>query len=255
MVELTEIFRQARQSRIVTSAHQVLGGEFPCMDPSGGPLRDFYFIEKEDPEEAVQTILKLCTERIPARFGFDAVEGVQVLCPMHRGTAGAHRLNTALQEALNPGSGGLARGDRLFRVADKVMQTRNNYDKDVFNGDLGRVRTIDEENRELRVEFDGRLVSYDFNELDDLTLAYAMSIHKAQGSEYPAVVFPMLTQHFVMLQRNLLYTAITRARKLVVIVGSKKALAVAIHNNRIQSRFTLLRERLTGELAERKDTN
>ena len=250
VVELTEIFRQARQSRIVTSAHQVLNGEFPRLDPSGGPLQDFYFIEKEDPEEAVQTILKLCTERIPARFGFDPVEGVQVLSPMHRGTAGAQRLNSALQEALNPGTTGLERGGRLFRVNDKVMQVRNNYDKDVYNGDLGRVRKIDQENQELRVEFDGRLVPYDFNELDEITLAYAISIHKAQGSEYPAVVFPMLSQHFVMLQRNLLYTAITRARRLVVIVGSKKALGVAIHNNRIQSRFTLLKERLTGELRE-----
>jgi hypothetical protein len=161
---------------------------------------------------------------------------------------GAQNLNTALQAALNPTGVTLDRGGRTYRVNDKVMQIRNNYDKDVFNGDIGRIRRIDYENQEVRVDFDGRAVKYEFSELDELVLAYAISIHKAQGSEYPAVIFPILTQHFMMLQRNLLYTAVTRAKKLVVVVGSKKALAIAIRNNKMQERFTLLRERLAGEL-------
>jgi exodeoxyribonuclease V alpha subunit len=246
VVELNEVFRQARKSQIVVNAHLVQQGLFPWLKPAKDRLQDFYFIEKEDPEEVLQTILTLCTERIPARFGFDPVEGIQVLSPMHRGTIGAERLNTALQDALNPGTQALERSGRLFRLHDKVMQIRNNYDKDVFNGDLGRIRKIDLEAQELQVEMDGRSVIYDFSELDELVLAYAISVHKAQGSEYPAVVFPLLTQHFIMLQRNLLYTAITRGKKLVVVVGSKKALAIAVKNDKMQKRFTLLRERLAG---------
>ena len=187
-------------------------------------------------------------DRIPARFGFDPVEDIQVLTPMNRGVVGTHRLNQELQQALNPRGHAFERGGAVYRLNDKVMQLRNNYDKDVFNGDLGRIRKIDTENQEVAVEVDGRTVTYDFSELDELVLAYAATVHKAQGSEYPAVVFPLLTQHYVMLQRNLLYTAMTRARKLVVIVGSKKALAIALNNNRIQNRFTLLSERLKGLL-------
>jgi exodeoxyribonuclease V alpha subunit len=164
---------------------------------------------------------------------------------MHRGEAGAHNLNLALQNALNPSGITLEIGGRTFRINDKVMQIRNNYDKDVFNGDIGRIRSIDRESGEIRVEFDGRRATYGFSELEELVHAYAVTIHKSQGSEYPAVVFPLLTQHFMMLQRNLLYTAVTRARKLVVIVGSKKALAIAVKNDRMQSRFTLLKERLS----------
>ncbi|MHC1729689.1 MAG: ATP-dependent RecD-like DNA helicase [Syntrophobacteraceae bacterium] len=248
VIRLTEIFRQAGQSRIITNAHLIRLGNFPDLRSESGPNLDFYFIGREDPEEAVQTIVQLCTRRIPHRFGFDPIEEVQVLSPMHRGAIGAQNLNFALQNALNPTGITLERGGRTFRVNDKVMQIRNNYDKEVFNGDIGRVRRIDQEGQEIQVEFDGRNVKFDFSELDELVLAYAISIHKSQGSEYPAVVFPLLTQHYMMLQRNLLYTAVTRARKLVVIVGSKKALAIAIKNDRTQSRFTLLKERLAGEL-------
>jgi exodeoxyribonuclease V alpha subunit len=248
VVKLTEIFRQARQSRIVVNAHRVQQGLFPELQTVGERVQDFYFIEKEDPEEVLQIIVKLCTERIPQRFKLDAIEEVQVLSPMHRGAVGAQRLNGVLQEALNPQKQGLERGGQALRLNDKVMQIRNNYDKDVFNGDLGRVRKIDMENQTVDVEIDGRLVPYDFSELDELALAYAISVHKAQGSEYPAVVLPLLTQHFIMLQRNLLYTAITRGRKLVVVVGSKKALAIAVKNDKTQKRFTLLSERLQGIL-------
>lgn len=249
VVRLTEIFRQARQSQIVVNAHLVREGKFPRLRPSDPDrLLDFYFIEKDEPEDVLEVIVKLCRDRIPARFKLDPVADIQVLTPMNRGTIGTHRLNRALQEALNPQPEALVRGGTAYRLHDKVMQVRNNYDKEVFNGDLGRIRKIDAENQEVGVEVDGRLVVYDFSELDELVLAYAATVHKAQGSEYPAVVFPLLTQHYVMLQRNLLYTAVTRARKLVVIVGSRKALAIALTNNRIQNRYTLLCERLKGLL-------
>lgn len=247
VTRLTEIFRQASQSRIITNAHMIRQGIFPDLRIES-QKQDFYFIGKEDPEEAVETIVKLCTQRIPRRFGFDPIEDVQVLSPMHRGVVGAQNLNFALQNALNPSGITLERGGRVFRVRDKVMQIRNNYDKEVFNGDIGRVAYIDQEAQQICVDFEGRSVPYDFSELDELVLAYAVSIHKAQGSEYPAVIFPLLTQHYMMLQRNLLYTAVTRAKKLAVIVGSKKALAIAVRNNQMQSRFTLLAERLSGTL-------
>ncbi len=248
VIRLTEIFRQASQSRIITNAHLIRQGTFPDLRADSGQKQDFYFINREDPQEAVNTIVQLCTERIPRRFGLDPVEDVQVLSPMHRGEAGSQNLNFALQNALNPRGVTLESAGRTLRVNDKVMQIRNNYDKDVFNGDIGRIRRIDHEDGQIRVEFDGRSVKYDFSELEELIHAYAISIHKSQGSEYPAVVFPLLTQHFMMLQRNLLYTAVTRARKLVVIVGSKKALAIAVKNNLIQSRFTLLKERLSPQV-------
>jgi exodeoxyribonuclease V alpha subunit len=248
VVKLTEIFRQARQSRIVVNAHRVQQGLFPELQAPSDRVQDFYFIEKEDPEEVVEIILKLCMQRIPTRFKLDAIEDIQVLCPMHRGIVGAQHLNTVLQEKLNPQKQVLERSGRALRLNDKVMQIRNNYDKEVFNGDLGRIRKIDLENQTVQVEVDGRLVPYDFGELDELVLAYAISVHKAQGSEYPAIVLPLLTQHFIMLQRNLLYTAITRGRKLVVVVGSKKALAIAVKNDKTRQRFTLLCERLKGSV-------
>ncbi len=248
VVRLTEIFRQARESRIVMNAHLVRRGEFPWLPKDGDALQDFYHIEKQDPEEAARVIVKLCVERIPARFGLDPVEDIQVLSPMHRGAVGAQRLNSVLQEVLNKAVLSVERGGRLFKLHDKVMQIRNNYDKDVFNGDMGRIVKIDRENQEILVEVDGRSVAYDFSELDELVLAYAVTVHKAQGSEYPAVIFPLLTQHYMMLQRNLLYTAITRARKLVVLVGTKKALAIALKNDKMQRRYTLLSERLRGWL-------
>ncbi len=245
VVRLTEIFRQASQSRIITNAHLIRLGSFPDLRTQNGQEQDFYFIGKEEPQGVLDTIVQLCSERIPRRFGLDPAEDIQVLSPMHRGEVGAQNLNLALQNALNPSGITLETGGRTFRVNDKVMQIKNNYDKDVFNGDIGRIRSIDRDHGEIRVEFDARSSTYDFSELEELVHAYAITIHKSQGSEYPAVVFPLLTQHFIMLQRNLLYTAVTRARKLVVIVGSKKALAIAIKNNRTQSRFSLLKQRLS----------
>ena len=248
VVRLTEIFRQARQSQIIVNAHLVRQGSFPRTKTPPNLLQDFYFIEQSNPEEVHNLILRLCTERIPERFGLDPMEDIQVLSPMHRGIVGTEQLNMALQEALNPQTAAGGKSVRAFRRRDRVMQVRNNYDKDVFNGDMGRIVDIDLENQEMQVAVDGRTVTYDFSELDELSLAYAISVHKAQGSEYQAVVLPLVTQHYMMLQRNLLYTAMTRARKLVVIVGDKKALAMAIRNNQLKKRFTLLRERLVGSL-------
>jgi len=245
VVRLTEIFRQASRSRIVVNAHRINQGLMPeaAPDTDDGP-QDFYFIEQEDPERVLATILELARNRIPRRFGLDPVDGIQVMTPMHKGVVGAANLNRRLQEVLNPGEGGVARGDRLFRVGDKVMQVRNNYDKDVFNGDIGRIASISNEERELTVRIDGREVSYDFGELDELAHAFAVSVHKAQGSEYPAVVFPVLTQHYILLQRNLIYTALTRARRLAVIVGTRRALAIGIKNTGTERRYTRLADRL-----------
>ena len=245
VVRLTEIFRQASRSRIVVNAHRINQGLMPeaAPDTDDGP-QDFYFIEQEDPERVLATILELARNRIPRRFGLDPVDGIQVMTPMHKGVVGAANLNRRLQEVLNPGEGGVARGDRLFRVGDKVMQVRNNYDKDVFNGDIGRIASVSNEERELTVRIDGREVSYDFGELDELAHAFAVSVHKAQGSEYPAVVFPVLTQHYILLQRNLIYTALTRARRLAVIVGTRRALAIGIKNTGTERRYTRLADRL-----------
>jgi exodeoxyribonuclease V alpha subunit len=243
-VRLNEIFRQSRQSLIIVNAHKINHGEFPILTPAGSGLQDFYFIDVEEPDEACRKIIELCSEKIPAKFGFDSIRDIQVLAPMHRGTVGASNLNTELQRHLNRSSDELVRGGRTMKTGDKVMQIRNNYDKDVYNGDIGRIVSIDREEQELTVDFDGRQVSYDFIELDELVLAYAVSVHKSQGSEYPAVVMPLLTQHYLMLQRNLLYTAVTRGKKLVVIVGTKKALAIAIKNNKPRLRYTKLRDRL-----------
>jgi exodeoxyribonuclease V alpha subunit len=243
-VRLNEIFRQSQQSLIIVNAHKINHGEFPVITGVAGKTQDFYFIEVEEPEEACRKIIELCSEKIPARFGFDPVVDIQVLAPMHRGLIGASNLNIELQRTLNPSTVELVRGGKILKAGDKVMQIRNNYDKDVYNGDIGRVASIDREEQELSVDYDGRRVSYDFTELDELVLAFAVSVHKSQGSEYPVVVLPLLTQHYLMLQRNLLYTAVTRGKKLVVIVGTKKALAIAIKNDRPRFRYTRLRERL-----------
>ncbi|MBW2407991.1 MAG: ATP-dependent RecD-like DNA helicase [Deltaproteobacteria bacterium] len=244
VVELNEIFRQARESRIIVHAHNINNGILPTFEDDV-PGNDFYFIHQEDPEKVLEIILELTKERIPNRFGFDPVNDIQVLTPMHKGIVGAGNLNTELQKCLNPFQQEITRGNRNFRVSDKVMQIRNNYDKEVFNGDIGRITRIQEEADEITIVFDGREVPYAFYELDELILAYAVSIHKSQGSEYPAVVVPVLTQHYILLQRNLIYTAVTRGRDLVVMIGTRKALAMGVHNDKTQKRFTNLRYRIT----------
>lgn len=244
-VYLTEIFRQARQSLIIVNAHQINQGYFPTMSsPNRATLQDFYFIEQDDPEKVLSTILELCCNRIPKRFNFSPLSDIQVLTPMHKGIVGTTNLNRVLQEALNTSSDKVERMGRTFKCRDKVMQIRNNYPKEVFNGDIGTISQIDGEMQKLTVKYDGRPVDYDFAELDELVLAYAVSVHKSQGSEYTAVVLPVMTQHYVLLQRNLIYTGITRAKELVVLIGTKKALAIAIKNDKPQKRMTRLSFRL-----------
>ncbi|WP_289104171.1 ATP-dependent RecD-like DNA helicase [uncultured Bacteroides sp.] len=241
VIRLTRIFRQAQESRIVMSAHDINKGVFP--DTSNGKNTDFFFIQQEDPEQAVDTIVKLVKERLPNAYKRPTSD-IQVLTPMQRGVVGAANLNMALQTVLNPGQVSLNRSGYSFRQGDRVMQLRNNYDKEVFNGDLGYIERVDMEDRTLFVCFDGRTVEYDVSELDELTLAYATTIHKSQGSEYPIVVMPVLMTHYVMLQRNLIYTGITRAKKICVLVGTKKALSFAIRNLSVLKRNTKLKERL-----------
>ncbi len=243
VVRLSEIFRQAGESAIVVNAHRINRGEMP-LPTREGEAGDFFFIERRFPEDVLETVAELVTQRIPARFRFDPVEEIQVLSPMNRGTLGTQNLNAVLRERLNPPPLAGGSGPHGLRVGDKVMQVRNNYDLEVWNGDVGRVKGIDEDEGTVAVEIDGRTVSYDTAALDELVLAYASTIHKSQGSEYPCVVVPLHGQHHIMLQRNLLYTALTRARRLAILVGEKKALAAAVHNSRTSARFTLLAERL-----------
>jgi exodeoxyribonuclease V alpha subunit len=242
VARLTEIYRQAKNSFIITNAHRVNEGQMPVFDAP--EESDFFFIQQDDPEKALATIRALCAERVPSKFRLDPMRDIQVLTPMHKGVCGSENLNRELAAALNPTGPHTQRFGRTLRVGDRVMQTRNNYDKDVFNGDLGRVKRLDLVDQQLIVEIDEREVAYEFDELDELLPAYAISVHKSQGNEYPCVIVPILTQHFVLLQRNLLYTAITRGRKLVILVGSKKALAIAIRNNRTAARHSQLTERL-----------
>jgi exodeoxyribonuclease V alpha subunit len=243
VVRLTEIFRQAKHSLIVVNAHRVQSGQMPVLE-SIDKEGDFFFVERRDPEEALRTLVQLVEQRIPARFGLDPIEQIQVLTPMKRGLLGSANLNAVLRETLNPHGRSLSRGGHGLRMGDKVMQVRNNYDLEVWNGDIGKVVDVDEESQRLRVAFDGREVAYEIAAIDELALAYACSIHKAQGSEYPCVVIPLHTQHYVMLQRNLLYTGITRAKRLAVLVGEKKALATAVGNRRVLQRYSRLAERL-----------
>ena len=245
VVRLTEIFRQAQESMIVVNAHKVNQGQFPVLKEIDKPEKtDFQFIQEEDPEKILQNILDLCSERIPRQFRFHPLREIQVLAPMHKGIIGVANLNIELQKRLNPGQPGITHGAWNFRLGDKVMQIVNNYDKDVFNGDIGWISKIDPEEREVVIDFDGRPVPYDYSDLDEVVLAYAVSVHKSQGSEYPVVILPVVTQHYMLLQRNLIYTGITRAKKLVIMIGTKKALAIAIRNNKPQRRYTLLSERL-----------
>ena len=244
-LRLERIFRQGDRSGIVEAAHRVNRGRLPSPG-SSDYLGDFYFVEAEETETAANAVVRICAERIPARFGLRPSRDVQVLCPMNRGAVGVHQLNDGLREALNPVGAEVTRFGRTFRVGDRVLQTVNNYDKDVFNGDLGWVTGVDHAGGRVAVSFEETGMDYDFSELDELQPSFAMTVHRAQGSEFPAVVVPVLTQHYPMLQRNLLYTAITRGRRLVVVVGSRRALAMAVRNDRVGERNSMLRFRLSG---------
>ena len=241
VVRLTRIFRQAQTSRIVMNAHRINQGQYP--DLSNGKETDFFFLQKDDPRSVIEETVNLVKNRLPNAYK-QPRKHIQVLTPMHRGEVGADNLNSALQESLNPEGPGLKRGGYVYREGDRVMQIRNNYDKDVFNGDIGQVTDVDEEERILTINFDGKLVTYETAELDEVVLAYATTIHKSQGSEYPIVVIPIMMSHFMMLQRNLIYTAITRAKKICVLIGDKKALAYAIRNLTVLKRNSRLKERI-----------
>jgi exodeoxyribonuclease V alpha subunit len=242
VVRLTEVFRQAARSRIISCAHQINRGAIPNL-ARPDDTSDFYFVPADDPETAVRRILDLVKTRIPRHFGLDPIRDIQVLCPMNRGGVGARSLNIELQAALNPpGVRKVERFGWTFALGDKVMQIENDYDKEVYNGDIGYIDDIDPDEGALIARFDGRTVSYGFSELDTLVPAYAATIHKSQGSEYPAVVIPILTQHYTMLQRNLLYTGVTRGRRLVVLVGQKKAVAIAVRNVSGRRRWSKLKE-------------
>ena len=243
VIELNEIFRQAQQSAIIVNSHNIIQGKIPSLD-NINENSDFYFIKDDDQEGVLDKVIRLVKQRIPQKFGFDSINDIQVLTPMNRGIVGTSKLNEYLQEALNPDGLEIVRGGRKYRIGDKVMQIRNNYDKEVFNGDIGFITNIDTENQSVTITVDGRAVTYDFSDLDELVLAYAVSIHKSQGSEYQVVVMPLVMAHYMMLARNLLYTGITRGKKLVVVVGSKKAMFLAVKNNKIMSRNTWLSERL-----------
>ena len=247
VVRLTEIFRQASSSRIIVNAHRINSGQMPDAEKDS----DFFFIEREEAESVPATILELVAERIPRKWELDPRRDIQVLCPMNRGSLGTVQMNRILQESLNPKRNGDPVVEKFgweFRVRDKVIQTRNNYDKEVFNGDIGEVLKIDDFEREVVIGFDGRDVVYDFNELDEVSLAYAITIHKSQGSEFPVIVMPLAMQHYLLLQRNLVYTGITRGRRLVVLVGQKKALQTAVRNASAVRRYTALEKRLKSTL-------
>jgi exodeoxyribonuclease V alpha subunit len=248
VVKLTRIFRQAQGSAIITNAHKINNGDFP--DLRGGRSSDFFFIEEDDPGRVVQTIKDLCTRRLPGFYKVDPVKDIQVLCPMQRGDTGAQNLNTVLQAALNKSEISTKYGGTVYKNGDKVMQIKNNYDKNVFNGDIGSVMKIDNDDKMVIIDFDGNYVEYDITELDEVVLAYATTVHKSQGSEYKIVVAPFTMQHYMMLQRNLLYTCVTRAKKIMVLVGTIKSVAMAVRNNKTINRNTRLAERLREKMAE-----
>lgn len=243
---LTDIFRQAAGSHIITNAHRVNQGNFPQI--YNGENSDFFFIEAEEAQDALNTIIKVVSQRIPHRYGLSPFKDIQVLAPMKKGLIGTENLNQVLQTLLNPKESAIFRGGRRFQLGDKVMQIRNNYQKEVFNGDIGLILMIDPEEESVVVKFEEREVIYDFTDLDELVLAYAISIHKFQGSECPCVVLPIHTSHFMLLNRNLLYTGITRGKKLVILVGTKRALAMAVKNNHVQKRYTSLQQSLMENL-------
>lgn len=243
VAHLNEVFRQAATSRIVTNAHRINAGTLPEF-PADGETGDCYFVEADDPEKALALVGKMVRHSIPQRFGFRPMDDIQILTPMQKGELGARNLNQMMQQLLNPSGDEVERFGVVYRTGDKVMQTENDYDKEVYNGDIGRIVSIDADNTEMKIDFDGRRVTYDFRELDALVLSYAITIHKSQGSEYPCVLIPMHTQHYVLLQRSLIYTALTRARKLAIILGTKKALSLAVNRAESRERITTLAERL-----------
>ncbi|MDY0360426.1 MAG: ATP-dependent RecD-like DNA helicase [Desulforegulaceae bacterium] len=246
--QLTEIFRQAKQSPIIMNAHRVNSGMLPLKDETTKELSEFYFIKNESPQKAVETIVELLTKRIPSRFGLDPMEEIQVITPMHKGETGTLNLNKVLQEKLNLSREKIKSGSNIFKKGDKVMHLVNNYDKEVFNGDIGKIKSVKFKDEIVEVIYpdypEKRIVEYSFDELEELSLAYAISVHKSQGSEYPAVIIPLMTQHFPLLQRNLLYTGMTRGKKLLIIVGSSRALEIAVNENRASKRFSYLKQRL-----------
>ena len=246
VVRLTEVFRQVAHSRIITTAHRINDGLMPEM-PGREAESDFYFVDRAEPEQIAATVLEMVKQRIPAKFRLDPIRDIQVLCPMNRGSLGIRELNVRLQNELNPAKPEEPMVEKFgwqFRARDKVIQTENNYDKDVFNGDIGQIAKIDPAEREVTVRFDQREVIYDFGELDEVALAYAITVHKSQGSEFAAVVIPIATQQYLLLQRNLVYTGITRGKRLVVVIGQRKALAIAVRNNGTEQRFSGLLARL-----------
>ena len=243
VTRLDQIFRQDAKSHIVSNAHRINQGSDP---DTSNQSKDFFFFNVSDPEAVADMMVDIVKRRVPERWGFDPVRDIQVIAPMYRGAAGVHNLNNRLQQELNGDfrQAQVELRSRLFRVGDKVMQTRNNYDKEVFNGDIGFIDSIDDDDNSLQVVIDDRFVDYDYSEMDDLMHAYCISTHRSQGSEYPAVVMPILTQHYMMLQRNLLYTAITRAKQLVILVGTRQALHIAVNNNKVAERHSGLLHRL-----------
>jgi len=242
VTHLKEIFRQESMNSIVLNAHRINSGDKIYIDNKND--QNFFFIHKEDTEKIVELIKSLCKRRLPKKYKCDPLKDIQVITPMHKGDSGAQNLNNILQEVLNDNSVGIKRGTKYFKIGDKILQTRNNYDKDVYNGDIGIIENINIEESFITINFDGRLINYDLKDLEEITLAYAITVHKSQGSEYEYVILPFTTQHYMMLQRNLLYTAVTRAKKIIIIIGTYKALNIAIKNNKVAQRFTSLRSRL-----------
>ncbi|MDD2402028.1 MAG: AAA family ATPase, partial [Clostridia bacterium] len=242
VIKLTRIFRQSQGSMIIMNAHKINKGEFPVLKV--GSQNDFFFIEESEPTKIVEQIKNLCVKRLPTYYQVNPINDIQVLTPMQRGEVGARNLNEVLQEALNPATIFVNSRGTKYKLQDKVMQIKNNYDKNVFNGDIGRITNIDKEDGKVLICFDKKETEYDVSELDEIVLAYATTIHKSQGSEYKIVVAPLITQHFMMLQRNLLYTCVTRAKDILVLLGTKKALVIALKNNKVEMRNTLLVQRL-----------
>lgn len=241
---LDKVFRQSLQSKIVVNAHKINSGNFPDIKNESG---DFYFIKEDEHEKIPEIIVDLCKQRLPNKFNLNFLKDIQVLSPMHKGLTGVENINSLLQKELNPRGIFISRGKTTYRVGDKVMQIRNNYELNVFNGDIGTISYIDKDDQVVKVKYDNKIVDYDYGNLDEIVLAYAISVHKSQGSEYSAVIMPITTQHYILLQRNLLYTAITRGKKLVVLIGTPKAIAIAVKNNKPQMRLTKLKERLIFE--------